>query len=94
MKENYEGVFLIKRHPFEQKFLEQFNFHSVLLIVRNPYYAFIAEYNRMKSGKNHVGIADEKMFQTKGRPFIFIYLSKRNIYHFHICFHIIFTCMV
>ena len=73
MKENYEGVFLIKMHPFKQKIAEKFNFHSVLLIVRNPYNAFIAEYNRRKTGQNHVATADEEVFHTKGRSSIFIY---------------------
>ena len=71
MKENYEGVFLIKYHLFNQDIAKQFNFHSVLLIVRNPYNAFVAEYNRRKTGQNHVGTANEEVFHTKGRPSIY-----------------------
>ena len=66
MRDSYEGVFLIKFHAFDKNIAKKFKFRSVLFIVRNPYDAFIAEYNRENTGGNHLGILNEERFYSAG----------------------------
>ena len=66
VRDSYEGVFLIKFHAFDKNIAKKFKFRSVLFIVRNPYDAFIAEYNRENTGGNHLGILNEERFYSAG----------------------------
>ncbi|XP_070581297.1 sialate:O-sulfotransferase 1-like isoform X1 [Ptychodera flava] len=50
-----------KTHDF---FPSQTDFSAAIVLIRNPYHAFIADYNRMAAG--HIGFADVHMFRQKG----------------------------
>ena len=41
------------------------NYQSVIFVVRNPYDAYMAEYNRQAS-QNHLGYATETDFRSEG----------------------------
>jgi len=57
-----DRTLVIKNHWLENKHVAG-KFLSVVYIVRNPYDAYVAEFNRLHSaGRTHIGHATEKQF--------------------------------
>ena len=59
-------TFVIKNHLFDNNVED---YHSVIFLVRNPYDAYIANFNRVESGNNHVGLADARDFAESNDHF-------------------------
>ena len=58
-------TFVIKDHMLGGASIKRY-YESVVLLIRNPYFAHIAEFNRMKS-EGKVGFARKEDFTSKGR---------------------------
>ena len=43
------------------------SYQSAILIIRNPYDAMIADFNRFASDGDHTAVVSEKRFQSKGK---------------------------
>ena len=63
MPSEQKRTFIIKNHLFQNNVKK---FHSVIFLIRNPYDAIVADFNRCFSEKNHVGYASEEAF-TKSK---------------------------
>ena len=59
-------TFVMKDHMLGGTSIKRYHYESVILLIRNPYFAHIAEFNRMKS-EGKVGFAKKKDFASKGR---------------------------
>ena len=52
----------MKYHPFGMK-----KFDRVILLVRDPFDALIAEWNRLNTGDNHTGVAKTDTFSNRDK---------------------------
>jgi len=69
MPSELNRTFVIKNHLLEDD-LPVTNFTSIIFLVRNPYNAYIADFNRIYSeGQNHVGYAKENAFDKSNAAF-------------------------
>ena len=59
-----DRTLVVKDHLFNTNIDKKY--HSLIFIVRNPYDAYVAEFNRQHSN-GHVGHAAEKLFATGKR---------------------------
>ena len=68
-------VFVIKSHNLERKyqFIENVTYHSAIVVLRNPYHARIAEFNRRNS-HGHTKSIEEQEFFTVGMNFFLNFL--------------------
>jgi len=62
MLSDYSKTIVIKKHEYPMKMGPEQN---VILIIRNPFDAYIAEFNRQSGG--HVGHANEKVFSSSSK---------------------------
>ncbi|XP_078485224.1 sialate:O-sulfotransferase 2-like [Ciona intestinalis] len=64
MEDSKSGrTLLVKDHIYTDKRISLFDYSSVVLLVRNPFKALVAEFNRRKS-QNHVGFAKPEDFRS------------------------------
>ena len=61
---------VVKTHESKAGMVD--NFDAAIMIVRSPYDAFMAEFNRVAGG--HTGYADPKLFKTKGKLLLYAYV--------------------
>ena len=59
-------TFVIKDHLFKKDHGNLTMYHSIIFLVRNPYPAYIAEFNRMKSN-SQTGFAKKNDFLSKSK---------------------------
>lgn len=55
---------LVKDHLLRMKIKPEFK--SAILLIRNPHDAFIADWSRQKTGKNHIGVPKAQVFHGQG----------------------------
>ncbi|XP_002124015.2 sialate:O-sulfotransferase 1-like [Ciona intestinalis] len=68
----------VKFHPqFQRKNVDFFTlFPKYILLLRNPYESFVAEFNRWSSGEDHTGVAPVQDFSSK-KWFRFVETSRK-----------------
>ena len=58
-----------------------FEFDKVILLIRDPFEALQSEFNRRKSGEDHIGFASAEAYREKWKLFVKIWSAKWFYFH-------------
>nr|XP_009860420.3 WSC domain-containing protein 1-like [Ciona intestinalis] len=72
-----KGVAIVKDHIFERK--NVYDYNSAVILIRNPYDAWIAEFNR-KMSNSHVGSVNKARYYNKGFKNRFVNGSRSSLW--------------